>query len=184
MNQFLYRNLPYDPFTDFVPITLVAKTMMFIFVNAASELRSVDDLVAGAKMQLPRPEHAPIARAAGVRQTILPTLRFWVGSGRSRCVGASLKPAPTNQPSIIPDARLLHDRGPALRFLADERGKLRRRHSDRKQPGGIGLPRRCRCSPTRRNDFRRRPLAPPPGADARRPCAPECPSIRRQRMAR
>src|SRR2546421_6426583 len=35
MNQFLYRNLPYDPFTDFVPITLVAKTMMFIFVNAA-----------------------------------------------------------------------------------------------------------------------------------------------------
>src|SRR5437763_9620772 len=37
MNQFLYRNLPYDPFTDFVPITLVAKTMMFIFVNAASE---------------------------------------------------------------------------------------------------------------------------------------------------
>lgn len=51
MNQFLYRNLPYDPFTDFVPITLVAKTMMFIFVNAASELKSVDDLVAGAKMQ-------------------------------------------------------------------------------------------------------------------------------------
>jgi tripartite-type tricarboxylate transporter receptor subunit TctC len=51
MNQFLYRNLPYDPFADFVPITLVAKTMMFIFVNAQSELRSLNDLVARAKMQ-------------------------------------------------------------------------------------------------------------------------------------
>ncbi len=51
MNQFLYRNLPYDPFADFVPITLVAKTMMFIFVNAGSELKTVGDLVARAKMQ-------------------------------------------------------------------------------------------------------------------------------------
>jgi tripartite-type tricarboxylate transporter receptor subunit TctC len=51
MNQFLYRNLPYDPFTDFVPITLVAKSMTFIFVNAASEFQSVADLVARAKMQ-------------------------------------------------------------------------------------------------------------------------------------
>lgn len=51
MNQFLYRNLPYDPFSDFMPITLVAKNMTFIFVNAASELTSVDGLVARAKQQ-------------------------------------------------------------------------------------------------------------------------------------
>jgi tripartite-type tricarboxylate transporter receptor subunit TctC len=51
MNQYLYRNLPYDPFNDFVPITLVAKTMMFMFVNAASDIMTVKDLVAKAKAQ-------------------------------------------------------------------------------------------------------------------------------------
>jgi tripartite-type tricarboxylate transporter receptor subunit TctC len=51
MNQYLYRNLPYDPFNDFVPITLVAKSMMFMFVNAASDIMTVKDLVAKAKAQ-------------------------------------------------------------------------------------------------------------------------------------
>jgi tripartite-type tricarboxylate transporter receptor subunit TctC len=51
MNQYLYRNLPYDPFNDFVPITLVAKTMMFMFVNATSDIMSVKGLVAKAKAQ-------------------------------------------------------------------------------------------------------------------------------------
>ena len=51
MNQYLYRNLPYDPFNDFVPITLVAKTMMFMFVNAASDIVSLKDLIAKAKAQ-------------------------------------------------------------------------------------------------------------------------------------
>ena len=49
MNQYLYRNLAYDPFNDFVPITLVAKTMMFMFVNSASDVKTVKDLVAQAK---------------------------------------------------------------------------------------------------------------------------------------
>jgi len=49
MNQYLYRNLPYDPFNDFVPITLVAKTMMFMFVNSASDVKTVKNLVAQAK---------------------------------------------------------------------------------------------------------------------------------------
>jgi len=51
MNQYLYRNLPYDPFNDFVPVTLVAKTMMFMFVNATSDIMTVKDLVARAKAQ-------------------------------------------------------------------------------------------------------------------------------------
>src|SRR3984893_17420036 len=58
---------------------------------------------------------------------------------REAAVGAGLKPAPTQQLSIIPDARLLHDGSPALCFLADERGKLRRRHANREESGGIGL---------------------------------------------
>jgi tripartite-type tricarboxylate transporter receptor subunit TctC len=51
MNQYLYRTPPYDPFNDFVPITLTAKSMVFMYVNAASEYRSVADVVAAAKAQ-------------------------------------------------------------------------------------------------------------------------------------
>jgi tripartite-type tricarboxylate transporter receptor subunit TctC len=51
MNQYLYRTPPYDPFNDFVPITLVAKTMMLVIVNAASEDKSLADVVAAAKAQ-------------------------------------------------------------------------------------------------------------------------------------
>src|SRR5215207_4978478 len=39
MNQFLYRTPPYDPLNDFVPITLTAKSMVFMYVNAASDYR-------------------------------------------------------------------------------------------------------------------------------------------------
>src|SRR6476659_2450786 len=49
MNQYLYRTPPYDPFNDFAPITLTAKTMQLLLVNAASDVKSVKDLVAKAK---------------------------------------------------------------------------------------------------------------------------------------
>jgi tripartite-type tricarboxylate transporter receptor subunit TctC len=51
MNQYLYRTPPYDPFNDFAPITLTAKTMMLLIVNAASDVKSVKDLIAKAKAQ-------------------------------------------------------------------------------------------------------------------------------------
>jgi tripartite-type tricarboxylate transporter receptor subunit TctC len=51
MNQYLYRTPPYDPLNDFVPITLVAKTMQLLMVNAASEVKSVEDLIAKAKAE-------------------------------------------------------------------------------------------------------------------------------------
>jgi tripartite-type tricarboxylate transporter receptor subunit TctC len=49
MNQYLYRNPPYDPFNDFVPITLVAKTMQLLMVHAASDIKTVDDLIGSAR---------------------------------------------------------------------------------------------------------------------------------------
>jgi tripartite-type tricarboxylate transporter receptor subunit TctC len=49
MNQFLYRTPPYDPIADFAPVTLVAKTMQLLMVNAASEVKTVQDLVGKAK---------------------------------------------------------------------------------------------------------------------------------------
>jgi tripartite-type tricarboxylate transporter receptor subunit TctC len=51
MNQFLYKNLPYDPIRDFVPITVVAKIMMLLMVNAGSDIRTVGDLIAKQKAE-------------------------------------------------------------------------------------------------------------------------------------
>jgi len=49
MNQYLYRTPPYDPLNDFAPITLVAKTMQLLMVNAGSDVNSVQELIAKAK---------------------------------------------------------------------------------------------------------------------------------------
>src|ERR1700719_1433452 len=49
MNQYLYRTPPYNPFNDFAPVTLTAKTMQLLIVNAASDVKTVKDLVAKAK---------------------------------------------------------------------------------------------------------------------------------------
>ena len=51
MNQYLYRTPPYDPFNEFAPITLTAKTMQLLIVNAASNVKTVKDLIAQAKAQ-------------------------------------------------------------------------------------------------------------------------------------
>src|SRR6266568_206265 len=51
MNQYLYRNPPYDPFNDFVPITLTAKSMVFMYVNAASHYKNVQEIITAAKTQ-------------------------------------------------------------------------------------------------------------------------------------
>jgi tripartite-type tricarboxylate transporter receptor subunit TctC len=45
MNQYLYRTPPYDPFNDFAPITLTAKTMQLLIVNAASDVKRVWELI-------------------------------------------------------------------------------------------------------------------------------------------
>jgi tripartite-type tricarboxylate transporter receptor subunit TctC len=51
MNPYLYSKLPYDPVKDFVPITLTAKTMDLLVVNAASDTKTAKDLIAKAKAQ-------------------------------------------------------------------------------------------------------------------------------------
>ena len=51
MNQFLYRNPPYDPINDFAPITLVGKTLQILMVNSQSEVKTVNDLITKAKAE-------------------------------------------------------------------------------------------------------------------------------------
>jgi tripartite-type tricarboxylate transporter receptor subunit TctC len=83
MNQYLYRTPPYDPFNDFAPITLTAKTMVLLIVNAASDVRTVKDLVAKAKAQPGRLNYGAgtittkltgylFNKAAGVETTLVP----------------------------------------------------------------------------------------------------------------
>jgi tripartite-type tricarboxylate transporter receptor subunit TctC len=49
MNQYLYRSLPYDPFTDFEPITSVTKTVSVLAVSAQSGPNTVKELIEQAK---------------------------------------------------------------------------------------------------------------------------------------
>ena len=48
-NVTLHKNLPYDPLTDFVPITLIALSPEVLLVNASLPVRSIADLVALAR---------------------------------------------------------------------------------------------------------------------------------------
>ena len=48
-NVTLHKNLPYDPLTDFVPITLIALSPEVLLVNASLPVRSISDLVALAR---------------------------------------------------------------------------------------------------------------------------------------
>ena len=51
MNQYLYKRLPYDPISDFVPISIVAKTMLLLMVNASSDITTLADLLARQKVR-------------------------------------------------------------------------------------------------------------------------------------
>ncbi len=51
MNQYLYSHLPYDPFNDFAPVSLTAKNVGLLVVNAASDLKTASDLIVKAKAE-------------------------------------------------------------------------------------------------------------------------------------
>jgi tripartite-type tricarboxylate transporter receptor subunit TctC len=83
MNQFLYRTPPYDPINDFTPVTLVAKTMQLLMVNAASDVTNVGALVAKAKAEPGRLNYGAgtlttkltgflFNKAAGIATTLVP----------------------------------------------------------------------------------------------------------------
>jgi tripartite-type tricarboxylate transporter receptor subunit TctC len=49
MNQYLYRTLPYDPLSDFAPITTTVKSMSLLAVPAATGPKTAQELMARAK---------------------------------------------------------------------------------------------------------------------------------------
>ena len=49
INQFLYKDMPFDPQKDFAPIALAGTTPNVIAVNAQSDIKSLGDLIAKAK---------------------------------------------------------------------------------------------------------------------------------------
>ena len=48
-NPLLFKNLPYDPAKDFVPVAFVARSPFAVLVKAESPVHSLDDLVARSK---------------------------------------------------------------------------------------------------------------------------------------
>src|SRR5713226_9114881 len=50
-NSFIYKKLPYDTLRDFVPITQTASNPMGAVVNPASGIKSITDLVDGARVR-------------------------------------------------------------------------------------------------------------------------------------
>ena len=51
MIQYLYKSLPYDPFTDFAPITTTTKTVSVLAVSGETGPKSVNELIAKAKAE-------------------------------------------------------------------------------------------------------------------------------------
>src|SRR5690606_13166133 len=49
INEFLYKDMAFDPSKDFEPIALVMTTPNVIAVNTASDIKSMQDLVEAAK---------------------------------------------------------------------------------------------------------------------------------------
>jgi tripartite-type tricarboxylate transporter receptor subunit TctC len=49
-NVTLHKNLPYNPLTDFIPVTLIALSPEVLLINASLPVRSIDDLVKLAHM--------------------------------------------------------------------------------------------------------------------------------------
>jgi tripartite-type tricarboxylate transporter receptor subunit TctC len=51
INTHLYKDLGFDPIQDFVPVTPLVEFPMFLYVNASSPLRTVEDLVRRARQE-------------------------------------------------------------------------------------------------------------------------------------
>lgn len=49
--KLLNRDLPYDPLRDFAPVAMLGSVPVGIFVSAASDIRTLQDLIAAAKTQ-------------------------------------------------------------------------------------------------------------------------------------
>jgi tripartite-type tricarboxylate transporter receptor subunit TctC len=85
INPSLYRNLPYDPLKDFVPVVLLADAPNVVLVPAASPYKSLADIVAAAKdspdgMEFTTPGDGTVshlaaelfARSAGIKLRHIP----------------------------------------------------------------------------------------------------------------
>jgi tripartite-type tricarboxylate transporter receptor subunit TctC len=49
LNSYFYAKLPYDPFKDFTPISLIGSSPNMLLVRADSEFKSVSDVIAAAR---------------------------------------------------------------------------------------------------------------------------------------
>lgn len=55
INQFLYKDMPFDPANDLIPIAMVASTPNIIAVSADSQIKTLPDLIAAARASKAKP---------------------------------------------------------------------------------------------------------------------------------
>jgi tripartite-type tricarboxylate transporter receptor subunit TctC len=81
INATLYKNLPYDPLKDLVPVALVGEGPIAIAVRADSPVKSLADLVAAAKAKpgavtMASPGSGTVAHLSGVRLMHAANVKF------------------------------------------------------------------------------------------------------------
>ena len=81
INATLYKNLPYDPMKDLVPVALVGEGPIAIAVRAESPLKSLADLIAAAKAKpgavtMASPGSGTVAHLSGVRLMQAANVKF------------------------------------------------------------------------------------------------------------
>jgi len=81
INPWLYKDLPYDPLKDLVPIALVGEGPIAIAVRAESPLKSLADLVAAAQAKpgaitMATPGSGTVSHLAGVRLMHVANVKF------------------------------------------------------------------------------------------------------------
>ena len=81
INPWLYKDLPYDPLKDLVPIALVGEGPIAIAVRAESPLKSLADLVAAAQAKpgaitMATPGSGTVSHLAGVRLMQVANVKF------------------------------------------------------------------------------------------------------------
>ena len=141
MNQYLYRTPPYDPINDFAPVTLVAKTMQLLMVNSASEVKTVQDLIAKAKAQ-----PGKLNFGAGTITTQAARLPVQQGRRHADRAGA-LQRQRRGHPGPVDQERRFHLRWHLGRGIADPERAVPRAGEVRRPAVPAGAERAGRCRP-------------------------------------
>jgi tripartite-type tricarboxylate transporter receptor subunit TctC len=124
VNPNLYPNLGYDPFRDFIPISILAKVDLVLVANAAVQANTVQELIALAKAQPGKLNYAAIG--LGTQQHLgMELFKLMTGTNITQINYRGTAPATTDLLSGVvqvmftgPQAANAHKNGGKMKILA------------------------------------------------------------------